>query len=547
MSTNLIKQQIRNFLTTSKPEVLAIKGRWGVGKTYTWDSHIEEFKSICELKSYSYVSLFGINSIDALKQSTFLNTVDINTVGEKKNTKAHAKFWADKLKNVKIPVLSKYISGVGDVISSLSQLALKDTIICFDDLERHSEGLKIKDFMGLVSYLKERRNCKIILLLNEDSTDSSFKDYVKFKEKIVDKQLHFEPTAGQSFDAMSSDDYEFKSYVRDCCVGLNIKNKRVIRKIVSHVKEFLSKLGPFDNDIKQQIIHSTVVFSWCYYCHGEDEERIPAFAFVNRRGLRKADEKKGWDETISKKWDDLLNSYNFSHADEIDFAVAEGIEQGFLDEEKLIPLCEQKQNELNVQKKSASWEEAWNIFHNSFDANEDEVAIAIDKGMRDIAPTASCSQYSSGLKILRGIGRDEAADNLIEYFIDRRKETPEAFDIDNFITHPFGIEDEKFKERLRSAYVELKPKPTVLEVLNLRKKSNSYNDSEVEILNELSEKEIFDLIMSIKGEELDDFVRVFMLLASSSEELKSKVKNVLDKISKTSKLNELRMVKFYRK
>ena len=81
MSTDLIKQQIRNFLTTSRPEVLAIKGRWGVGKTYTWDSHIEEFKSNCELKSYSYVSLFGISSIDALKQSTLLNTIDINTVG----------------------------------------------------------------------------------------------------------------------------------------------------------------------------------------------------------------------------------------------------------------------------------------------------------------------------------------------------------------------------------------------------------------------------------------------------------------------------------
>lgn len=547
MSTDLIKQQIRNFLTTSRPEVLAIKGRWGVGKTYTWDSHIEEFKSNCELKSYSYVSLFGISSIDALKQSTLLNTIDINTVGEKKNAKAHAKFWADKLKNVKIPVFSKYISGVGDVFSSLSQLALKDTIICFDDLERHSEGVSIKDFMGLVSYLKERRNCKIILLLNEDSKDSSFKDYVKFKEKIVDKQLNFEPTAEQSFDAMSSDDYELKNYLRDCCVGLNIKNKRVIRKIVNHVKEFSSKLEPFDEDIKQQVIHSTVVFSWCYYCHGEDEERIPAFAFVNRKGFRKADDEQCWNEALSKKWDDLLNSHKFSHADEIDLAVAKGIQQGFLDEEKLISLCEQKQNELNVQKESANWKEAWNIFHNSFEANEDEVAKAIEKGMRDIASTAASSNYSSGLKILRGIERDEAADNLIEYFIDSRKETPEIFDINNFLNNPFEIEDEKFKERLRSAYLELKPKPTVREVLNLRRKSNSYNDSEVDILNELSEKEIFDLIMSLKGEDLNDSVRVFMLLASGSDELKSKVSNALEEISKTSKLNKLRTAKFYRK
>ena len=167
--------------------------------------------------------------------------------------------------------------------------------------------------------------------------------------------------------------------------------------------------------------------------------------------------------------------------------------------------------------------------------------------MRDIASTAASSNYSSGLKILRGIERDEAADNLIEYFIDSRKETPEIFDINNFLNNPFEIEDEKFKERLRSAYLELKPKPTVREVLNLRRKSNSYNDSEVDILNELSEKEIFDLIMSLKGEDLNDSVRVFMLLASGSGELKSKVSNALEEISKTSKLNKLRTAKFYRK
>lgn len=546
MSTDLVKQQIQKFLTTNKPEVLAIKGDWGVGKTHYWDMYIEQFKDECALKSYSYVSLFGINSIDALKQSTFLNAIDTNSIGQNKNAKAQAKLWADKLKSVKIPMISNYISGVGEAFSSLSQLALKDTIICFDDLERHSEGLKIKDFMGLVSFFKERKNCKVVLLLNEDSTDESFKDYKVYKEKIVDRQLHFEPTAEQSFDTMYEADFEFRSYVRDCCIGLNIKNKRVITKIVEHTKEFLALVETFDVELKQQVIRSTVVLSWCYYCHSEDNEHIPEFDFVNRSGLREEDERRCWNAEKAKRWNHFLNSYGFHFADEIDLAVARGIEQGFLDREKLIPLCRHKQKELDVKKKNTKWDEAWEIYHHSFDANEDEVAKAMEAGMIDIASTTSCRQYSNGLKVLRGIGKGEVADKLIELFIEKRKDTPEIFDVNNIICNPFSIDDDKFKDKLREVYLKHNPKPTVHDILNKRKKSNSYDESEAEILNELTEAQMYDLFMGFKGEDLSDFIRVFMLIAGSCQELGKKVTNTLDEISKTSDLNKFRMSKFYK-
>lgn len=545
MSTELVKLQIKKFLSSDIPEVLAIKGDWGVGKTHCWDKYIEEFKSECALKSYSYVSLFGINSIDSLKQTTFLNTIDINTIGEKKNAKAQAKIWADRLKNIKVPVVGKYVSGVGEVFSSLSQLALKDTIICFDDLERHSSGLTIKDFMGLVSFFKERKNCKVVLLLNEDATDSSFKDYSVYKEKIVDRQLHFEPTAEQSFDIMYEDNFEFRAYVRDCCVGLNIRNKRVIRKIVEHTKEFLELVDDFDEEVKRQVIHSTVVLSWCYYCHGEDEEHIPQFAFVNRPGLRKKDDEKGWDEHKTKRWDSFLNSYGFQIADEIDLAVARGIEQGFLDQEKLIPLCKHKQREVEVTKNSAKWDEAWKLYHGSFDANEEKVAEAFEAGMKDIAATTSCSQYSGGLEILRKIGKEDVANNLIELFIEERKGTPEIFNVDSVLSNPFDINDALFKEELRKAYLEHNPKPTVEEILENRRKTNSYNAEEAEILNELTEEEIYRLFMGFRGEDLTDFIRVFLLIANSSPELSGKVRNTLTRISELSDLNKARMAKFY--
>ena len=153
MSVELVKEQVQRFLSSDTPEVLAIKGDWGVGKTYSWHKHIKEFKSECALKSYSYVSLFGINSISELKQTTFLNAIDTNRIGESPNIKGYMKKVADLVKSSKL----SHVGGIGGLINSVSELAMDKTIICFDDIERHSCGVNIKDFMGLVSFFKEQK------------------------------------------------------------------------------------------------------------------------------------------------------------------------------------------------------------------------------------------------------------------------------------------------------------------------------------------------------------------------------------------------------
>lgn len=537
MSTELIKEQIKRFLSMDKPEVLAIKGEWGVGKTYSWKQYIEEFKNQCALKHYSYVSLFGVDSIDDIKKLVLLNSIDTHKIGQPLNLKSRSKSFVDAMQAIKISGVS-----VGDVLGSISQLAMTKTIICFDDLERHSKGITIKDFMGMVSYFKEEKDCKVILLLNEEAGDKTFEDYRKYKEKIVDKELHFEPTADECFDIMYADDFEFRDYVRDCCIGLNIKNKRVITKIVESVTEFIMLVKEFGAEIKKQVIHTTVVLSWCYYCHGSDEENIPEFRFVKRLGVRKQDEGKGWTKEKTTLWNRNLNTYNYLFTDEIDLAVARGIEQGFLDTRTLIPLCDAKQKELDINKKNAKWDYAWKLFHGSFNNNEDEIAEAFIDGMKDISESASASQFSSGLKLLRILGKEKEADELIDFFIKAKNENVEYFNVDSIFT--FTINDDKFKETLRDKYLDIKPEQTVHDILELRRGANSYNSNESAILAKLTEDEIYTLFMNFSGEELTGNINVFKLLSGSSQDLAKKVNNVLDRIEHTSELNKYRIGKF---
>ncbi|MDD9176459.1 hypothetical protein PVK63_16440 [Aliivibrio sp. S2TY2] len=547
MPADLVKEQIQKFLATDKPEVLAIKGGWGVGKTFSWEQYVKEFKGYCALKHYSYVSLFGAKSLDDIKKATFLNTIDTHNIGQPLNIKSRSKSWTESLQGIKIKGVS-----VGDMLGAVSQLAMDKTIICFDDLERHSKGITIKDFMGLVSYYKEQKSCKVVLLLNEEVGDETFNDYQKYKEKVVDKQLHFEPTAEESFDTMYSKDDDIKDYVRHCCVSLNIKNKRIITKIEGHIQDSLGQLvnAGFYLSIQQQIIRSVVLLSFSYYGSGSEHKYIPSFKYLT---YNKSAFAHDYDEELKKEadennWDTFLTQYGSGWLDELDLALASGIKQGFFDREKLSTLCSSKQSAINIQNKSKKLDEAWDVFHGSFEADEVDVIRAMEAGLKDVVGSASPSQFSSGLSVLREIGGNGVtkADELIALFIDTRKKDYEVFDLDSFEANPFGVRDKEFARSLREAHRIHAPVITIESILEKRKGTNSYNVGEPEILDRMSKDEIKAMFLSFKGKELYENIKVFILLSGSNASLKEKVDTALDEIAAMSPLNKSRMGKFRR-
>jgi hypothetical protein len=80
MSVKLVKEEIAKFLSRREPEVLCIRGKWGVGKTHRWAKQVEaaqQAKTI-KLPRYSYVSLFGVNSLDELKFAIFENVITLS-------------------------------------------------------------------------------------------------------------------------------------------------------------------------------------------------------------------------------------------------------------------------------------------------------------------------------------------------------------------------------------------------------------------------------------------------------------------------------------
>src|SRR5262249_2815855 len=133
-----------------------------------------------------------------------------------------------------IPVVKNLIGG--DATSLVSFMTIRDQIICIDDLERRGKQLDVGDVLGLISYLREQRNCKVVLILNDEQLEGDdLRAFRKNIEKVVDVSLVYEPTSEQSvrIAITATDDSSHK--VAERCTALGITNIRVIKRIARFV------------------------------------------------------------------------------------------------------------------------------------------------------------------------------------------------------------------------------------------------------------------------------------------------------------------------
>src|SRR5438309_3667758 len=93
MTTATVRSVVERVLKSSAPEVLVLKGAWGVGKTYTWNKLVQELKDQVALQRYSYVSLFGVSSISELCLAIFTKTRPTKQLGEKLSVEAVKADW----------------------------------------------------------------------------------------------------------------------------------------------------------------------------------------------------------------------------------------------------------------------------------------------------------------------------------------------------------------------------------------------------------------------------------------------------------------------
>lgn len=551
MSINIVEKQIQDFLSEVSPAVMAIRGEWGVGKTYAWNKYIKKAKDggRIGLDGYSYVSLFGVNSLDSLKYSIFESVVEKGVIGEGASIdsfKKNAFGLTKKLGRKSLGFLKKspLLDGFGSVIESVSFLSLSKTIVCLDDLERRGDGLCMKDVMGLVSQLKEQKGCKIVLLMNEK--EEGMDDYKKFMEKVVDIDLEFSPTAEECARIAYGPNVEMGSVLGGFSEKLNIRNIRVLKKIERLANAASVYLKGKDKEIVHGFMHSLVLFSWCHYLHGDD---VPDLDYVidrdfNSWGLGVKDE-----NDQEKRWRSRLNDYGYSSTDELDVVIAEAVKFGYFPEDSIRVQLEAAIARLNDARASVAFQQAWNLYHGSFGDDKDDLVHALESGLKENVKNVSPLNLNGTVTLLRELGETNLASGIIDFYIDARKSEKDIFDLSRGVFFRDDPDEEIVRKfnLILGGFKEDENARTVLSRISGR---NGWGPDDEEVLENTSVEEFYDIFKSLRGDGLSDYVNACLRFGSFSnaterqKKIANQAKAALKKIAGENDLNRIRVRKF---
>lgn len=556
MSIETIKSQISSFLNSDTPEVIAIRGKWGVGKTFFWKQFLKQAQKndLIRLQEYSYVSLFGINSIEGMKFSIFEQIIDKDLIGKEASIdtfKSNADNLLKSLGRKSIHLIQgvPVVKNFGSAIDSISFLSIKNTLICIDDFERKGDKLSARDVLGLVSILKEQKGCKIALIFNDESfEDKSKDDYKLFREKCIDIELVFNPSAQECAIIAINGQDDVSNKLKELVKKLGINNIRIIKKIERVAGPLKRLLSEFEIEVLHQALHSLSIFSWCYYT---ENDISPDFNYVKNIGNIMFDifddsEKEPEEE---KQWRAFLREYGYHTTDEFDLQIANAVETGYFNERELIRAAEKLNNQIIATKSESTLDDAWRIYHDSFDDNEESLIDALTNSITKHAKYISPSGLNATVRLLRDLDHNKLADGLIAHYIKIRKNEKEIFNLSNYSFRE-DISDPKITTEFQRISDETKKKITIKEVLQKIADKDGWGGEDERVLVSATPDEYYELFKNEKGEHLSIYIDKclqfgrFVNASETGKKISGNAQKALERIGKENRLNARRVSKF---
>lgn len=551
MSVEHVKAQIKLFLDSERAEVLCIRGNWGTGKTYNWDQTLKEAATnkMIGPDKYSYVSLFGLNSLDDLKKEIIHRTINVDQVGKEFN-----------FQDVESYVKSAH-SGIfkvggflarrlgGDYISvgaAFMYMLVRNRLICIDDLERKGANLPTADVLGLVSQLREGQNCKVVILLNDERLEDRAK-FESYLEKVVDINLRFSPTAMESAEiALKAlgGTREMKELVRERTTKLGIDNVRVIRKLYSFVQQIEPLLTRYKADVFHSVAHTIVLMGWCHL----QPEFAPSKQYLVRRNNAFAALLSDDEDEISpqeQEWEKIITGYGYSHTDEFDLALLKGIEEGFFTKESIDQHAADLDQRVEVGLASEQLNQAWSKFHDSFENDLEEVLRGFKSVVTENAKLYSLRDVIAVVELFRALDRKDAGDKLLDVYLGARRGVDGTYDFDDVQLYGARMPDD-IQEKIVALTEQSKRSPPVLELFLMLADDGS-NENITKPLAALSVDEYVQALKHYQGTDSQKLRRALTQYYNLVNpdvykiEIMKKANQALQQIARENRLNETRV------
>ena len=348
---NQVLQTILDYVKTPNTDyALLITGPWGCGKTYFWKKVVEpklqqQINNGTSLRPV-YVSLYGCENTKEIGTQLFLGSLPLLQKNEtirwlgSKGGKC-LKWLFEARTSIKVPEIDfRWLVNT------------KDTVLCFDDLER--TRLPMKEVLGYINTFIEHKQAKVIIICNEDeiikkSNEEDKQTYEKMKEKVVGFSITFQPDYNKALQSLideHKDNAEFHQFLENHqkLIGQifhksETYNIRTLRRVLSALRTIFLALkngGIKPDDVARQVIYALEPTACEFYAsraNADQLRKIHSRSMMTFAALPLSDskDKKSYGEVFVERYLSERGSEVVSCP-----SICEYILTGFLDRQALL-------------------------------------------------------------------------------------------------------------------------------------------------------------------------------------------------------------------
>lgn len=523
-STARVQATLARFLADPEPSVIALKGDWGVGKTYVWQEFIRKQKLVPGYRAYSYVSLFGVGAIPELRRAIFANQ---RTIGKWYHWVWHKfrRFLSGAARHVEIDLSALRVPGVNLKNTELwadaiEARAIRHCIICLDDLERKEETVTTSALLGYITSLRDERRCKVVLLYNANKADEGEKfgpDLDEYREKVIDHEIELQPTVQDCY-ALIFTDARFslppgksgpanpfqltdQRSILELFEALSLVNIRIMRKTHAALGYFAEQIMAKYPRVWPIFARQVVKLSCLHYLHGQEFK------------LDEIVDHKRWLALYGRREDDDSFGHKYAPVNKVsyhplpsDCLILEYLTTGYVDcsaHAKLLASQEEEQKRLELGK---AYRANWDLLWDNFQATEDqfiEAQMAFLEQHYAQMNLAEVSQVVEFLRRLRGIPR---AEEILTAKIDEFAAL--TADVHPLDVNTFSISMEVAQRVNAKIEAKLVVKP-IPEAMAMMTKEGGWNSSDLRYLLRYSEGDFYNWLSTESNPGLLRQVKTF--------------------------------------
>lgn len=249
------------------------------------------------------------------------------------------------------------------------------------------------------------------------------------------------------------------------------------------------------------------------------------------------------------KWDTTLTEYGFKNTDEFDLILFEVIESGFIEEESFLKVANAQNEQIKANKSQNSFSDAWDLYHNSFNDNSDELAAALINALKEHGRHVTPLNMNATVRLLKQLGKTNEASSLIDGYIETNKDRTKMFDLDDY-AFSGDIDDPEVISKFNQTFNDSKEIKSLNDVLTGLVGKDGWGMADEEILSTTSPDEYYEYFKNQNTSDLPKYIKIclrFGQFGNATEKQKTIASNTVEalkRIGRENKLNEIRVRRF---